>query len=126
MKIKLVKQKGNYSCFVAAVAMIQNISFDDAFKKVRPKKDYPRKGSLPVRDCFQRLSKLGINYERTNIKHISKLKKNSLILLRWVWNPDLAHFIIYDAEQKSILDPAPDMLSIYEYEESLFAVYYLT
>lgn len=127
MAIKRVKQESDSGCFVAAVAMLSNYTYDQAFKKIFPGEwRTPYSGGLMLTDAAATLRKRGWKIRKVPIKYIASLKKDALILITWDTEPDLSHALVYDAENKKIIDPSFDRpLRNRTYERMLHSVYYI-
>lgn len=98
----------NYSgCFVACIAMILGLKYEDAYKKLFPMRKPFDSGGCSPQIAFKKLIRLGLQPRmlpaNTNIR---KLKTTSLIWLRWGGSDsNLMHSIFYEKENNNYWDP---------------------
>jgi ABC-type bacteriocin/lantibiotic exporter with double-glycine peptidase domain len=135
--MNIVHQKHDFGCFVACAAMLLDISYEDAFKKILPKHNYDswsysawQESDLSIEKGLEVLSDLGIKVKRAKLRNVKSLKKRtSLIFLRWKTDPDLMHTLVFDGKQGKILDPLPSHIKPItkgECNRNLEAIYYVS
>jgi len=108
LDMKLVKQLHKTGCAIASVAMMANIDYKNAIKKVLPRKKKNADYGASVQNIIKGFVRLGYTptfYFKAKNK-ISKLKRNSLLLLKEEANN--WHAVVWDAKKKVILDPEFD------------------
>ena len=106
--MKLIKQLHKTGCAIASVAMIANVDYKQALKKVLPrKKKYADYGATVV-NIVKGLLRLGFtpSFSFKKKSKLNKLKRNAIILLQE--NDYDGHAVVWDSKRKVILDPEFD------------------
>lgn len=125
--IQRVQQLHGDGCFVACVAMLLNIDYQNSYHLIFPDRNYNFDSSELLPDqAEKRLSELGFCVRPVRIRDTNFLRKVSLLMLRWEVKPTRGHVAIYQPENKTFLDPFyTHPLSKQEYENQLYRVLYL-
>lgn len=104
MPLRLVRQDNYMGCFVAAVATMIGASYADARKMIHPNKGESH-GIAPEK-AIERLRRLGFNPQvRYGRRRVRDLRENTLLLVTWSHSPELGHTVVWDAEERKVLDP---------------------
>jgi len=107
--MKLVRQKHEYGCVIACIAMITGISYDEALKVCLPNRKSGQKIiGVMVNNCFfKRISKLGFKFRE--VKPALSYKKDALVsILHPIYGGNCRHMIIWSKKLKRYLDPFPN------------------
>jgi ABC-type bacteriocin/lantibiotic exporter with double-glycine peptidase domain len=112
--INRVEQKHANGCFIAAMAMASNLSYEKAFYKFEKKKcfkfnyfEYERMTYDADADFRKWAKKFNIIFKPSKNRKISNLKRTAFIILRWSYGG--YHCIIWHKPSKRILDPDEGM-----------------
>lgn len=133
MALQRVMQQHDQGCFIACVAMLNSITYNEAFRLIHPNKNTPQflvpwwRAGLPPDKSIYRLMRLGMKPKLSKLKYLKSLKRNALIIMRWVPNEPIMHGIVYDAEQNVFLDPdisGPRPIKVYQ--KRVEQMYYIT
>lgn len=127
MRYKQVTQKHDSGCFIACVAMMLGISYNQALKRVHPNMRFEewQNVALPPEEAIKKLPVLGINIKPSKQRRISRLRRDALLLIRWARTPWLQHAAIYDSSRRRMFDPAGKPFPRYIYESQLDTVLYI-
>ena len=119
--IKHVRQEHSSGCFIACVAMLLGLTYEESFRLIHPDKnplDIDRWGfpelhnpyaAFTIDQALSKLPDLGIQTKLAKSIHLDKLVKSdktALIVIRWEDAIHAAHGLVYDGSQKRILDPS--------------------
>jgi hypothetical protein len=114
--------------------MLLDCSYEQAFKKVFPctKKipsqyyDWPKSGyKLTPEKALRILNRCGVKTKKAKLKKVQSLKKRTaLIMLRWREMPELMHAMVFDPDDRTLLDPS-SYTSVKLCNENLEAIYYV-
>jgi hypothetical protein len=109
-ELRRVEQLHGNGCFIACLAMLKGITYEEAFKLIHPDKDmaaisyYDRIGLTPE-ESIQRLEQLGLGPVHRPLRQLRNLRRTALLLIRWEHAPTLLHGVVFDASTKKFLDP---------------------
>lgn len=110
--LKMIKMSKPKSCSVCCVAMLANITFDDAVKICF--RHYPKDFSMDFDAMENALINAGLEIKRLEFTP-DYIVKDTLIECRHK-SKRYWHYVVYDAERKCFLDPIPNPPCIKEYE----------
>lgn len=121
-RFKRVTQVHYDGCFIASIATITGKSYNEVFKIVHPKgtSGY-HQVMMPVEKSIAMIheGKFGFSVKQIKIPYrMSKLKKPTLLLIRWALDPSLMHAIVWDPKS-GVIDPQYDPplpMSEYQYQ----------
>lgn len=128
--LKRVEQYHNSGCFIACLATLKGISYEEAFKLIHPEKDYSQVArwdtvGLRVDESIKKLEQLGLKPVQRPLKQLRNLRRTALLIIQWTYAPHLAHGVIFDAVSRKFLDPGYSTpLPTKDYERQLYAVLY--
>src|SRR5208283_932125 len=101
--MRLIQQRDKNDCAIACLAMVANIPYEDACFLLRPQKYvWLRDLAMPRKELLNALKGLGIAYRI--IYDGSFVDSNSLVFVRC---DRTNHVVVYDLDNKAILDPWP-------------------
>lgn len=130
--LRRVQQLHDNGCFIACVATLLEISYQDAFNKLFPGKampdpnDYGSEVGLMVEESLKLLPQIGLQLQPAKLRNVKSLRKRtSLIVLRWKHMPDLSHATVFDGNTGNFLDPAFEKPSSRVYNSNLHTIYYI-
>jgi len=104
-------QRHETGCFTACVSMMLNKSYYDVLDILKPKANYMSHGFKTrsmSKTALRLLKKVGIKAHISNHKKFSsfqKHNKHAIFIIRWKFEPEQCHTIVYDHETKRFLDP---------------------
>jgi hypothetical protein len=132
--LQRVPQLHSSGCFIACVAMLLEISYQEAFSRLFPNTPMPcpeqnswaSVGRL-IDESLELLPRVGLEPQPAKIRSVKSLRKRtSLIILRWKNEPTLSHGIVFDGETGTFLDPCYQQpLSHRVYNRNLENIYYI-
>lgn len=135
MPLVHVDQGDHYDgCFVACVAIVMQCSYQEAFALVHPKRVFHKNShgikrldpDGPIRVAITKLKRLGLSPQVSTRKRIDRLPHTAIGVIRWSWAPELLHAFVWDAETKTVLDPAYRYpLDIKSYQRQLATILYV-
>lgn len=115
MALQHVYQADSNGCFVAAVAMILGKTYSETRRLVFPEYNvdtYLASGltSLDITQAaMDKMKSLGIKVRLSKYKQLRSLlkfaKKHALVILRWKWDLERCHAVVFDADARVLLDP---------------------
>lgn len=129
-QLRRVEQYHDSGCFIACLAILKGISYEEAFKLIHPNKDFSQMErwdtvGLHPYESIKRLEQLGLNPVRRPLKQLRNLRRTALLIIQWKFAPHLAHGVVFDAVSRKFLDPGYSTpLPTKDYERQLFAVLY--
>lgn len=115
--IKKIYQKHRNGCTVASLAMLLNISYDEALKLLHPNRKPRQRVSGNIETIFDvfiknKISvqiynnlKTALGFDTVDIVSITDLKNPALIALYTREESGKNHVVVWDPESKKILDP---------------------
>jgi ABC-type bacteriocin/lantibiotic exporter with double-glycine peptidase domain len=104
----LIRQVHKTGCAIASVAMMANIAYKDAIKKVLPRKKKHADYGATIPNIAKGLMRLGFMpsfYFKKKVK-LNKIKRNAILLLQE--NDYDGHAVVWDSKRKVVLDPEFD------------------
>lgn len=121
MALQHVYQVDTNGCFVAAVAMILGKTYPETRRLVFPEQHpdgYLASGlmddpinKISITDAaIAKMKSLGMKVHLSKYEQLRSVfkyaKKNAIILLRWKWDLERLHAVVFDADARVLLDPA--------------------
>ena len=99
-----------YGCFVACVAMLYGLTYQEAFCMVHPRRFQNSRlgGRITPDKAFQKLIEFGLEPRVIQIGTIWDLDQTALIWLRWTPRSGLMHSVIYEHKRARFWDPNYD------------------
>lgn len=133
MLLRRVRQDHHDGCFVACIAMLLGVTYLDAFKIVHPDRALDEYGygfagiqEIDIaRAAFDILKRLNLNPKRANVQEIRRLRRLSVVLIRWRCSPTLLHAVVFDPKNKTILDPSSNYPNMKDLSEQMEAAFYV-
>lgn len=117
MSFQKINQFHKSGCLIACLAMITKRSYKEICYEMFPDRPYlmcsnvinvgTNLAYLPLI-----LKSFNIKFELSDIKDLSLLKKNALIILNWRNQPTLSHCVLFDKETLSIIEPSSKLSRI--------------
>lgn len=111
-----VAQLSHTGCFIACVAMLLGKSYREAFSLLRPGKDMDAMYSHGFqtnnieKTSHRLLRKLGFKTHTGKYRKVrsyqERMKKNTIMIIRWNENSPSCHCILFDADGKRFIDPS--------------------
>jgi hypothetical protein len=132
--LQLVPQIHNTGCFIACIATLLEISYQEAFERIHKKPCPPPDAyfrqhlvGLTPEQSLEVMPSLGLKMEKSNLRNVRSLRRRtSLILLRWQDEPTQMHGIVFDGEARKFLDPDPMYpVSLRRMQKNLEAIYHV-
>lgn len=132
--LQRVPQLHDSGCFIACVAMLLKVSYQEAFNKLFPGTTMPCPKENPyatvgllTEESLQLLPSVGLKFQPAKLRSIKSLRKRtSLIIIRWRDEPDVSHGIVFDGESGTFLDPCYQQPLRYQvYDRNLETIYYI-
>lgn len=131
--LQRIHQMHGDGCFIACVAILLGISYEDSFRRLFPNKImrtdsyWESNIALTVEQSLDMLPHIGIQLQKTNLRNVKLLKgRTSFIILRWKNEPNLSHGLIFDGSSGKFLDPVfYPPLNHSTYNRNLENIYYV-
>jgi hypothetical protein len=134
--LKIIKQIHDNGCFLACLAILKGITYEQAFQLVYPGRTMPPKDAiyrehdvaLPTEQALKLMPRFGLHLQKSNLRSVHSLRRRtSLILLRWQVEPTQMHALVYDGEAGKILDPCYDFfpVTLGDINNNLDSIYYV-
>lgn len=122
--IKKVKQKHKLGCASACLAMVMNISYEKALKKLKPHRKSHQRTSANILELIATLKKNNFNpivyWYLSDTKPIATVDTMALIVVKTNLLLDYTHVVVWDPKTKRILDPAREKaLPLKTYQKSV-------
>lgn len=115
--MKLIKQRHATSCGPTCVAMVLNIPYSKALKLIHPKHTKHTQYATPWYKISSLLKRKKINFE---IKYPSKIPRykryKAIISVQWTYGG--RHWVVWDPDSQSILDPGGQILHGNKYQHA--------
>jgi hypothetical protein len=122
-KLERVRQIHGNGCFIACLAMLRGVTYEEAFKSVHPNRDpdkvdrWDDSVALRFEDAINALVMQDLKPELSKLRHLRNLRRTALLIMRWEYEPSRMHGVVFDAKTRKFLDPAwmrPDPINFYE------------
>jgi hypothetical protein len=130
-----VEQFHQNGCFISCLAILLQVSYQEAFKLVHPKRKMPAsdfdqmrrwKVGMDPEKSLQIMEENGLRVEQSNLRKVSSLRRRtSLILLRWRHEPAQMHAVVFDGSTGRIIDPSLWPSSREEIQDNLESIYHV-
>lgn len=121
--IKKINQKHKLGCASACLAMVTDLSYEQALKKLKPHRKSGQRTSVSTIELVKILRKIGFNpivYYYLSDKKISELNSDALIIVKTDSENNYNHVIVWNAKHKRILDPGRSKaLSLKTYQKGV-------
>jgi len=133
--LRRVSQIHDSGCFVACVAMLLEISYEEAFVRLFPgvrmpdPNDQQASGTVGklIEESLALMPRVGLEPQKANLRNVKSLRKRtSFIVLRWKYEPQLSHGVVFDGTTGHFLDPCYEQpLNHQTYNRNLESIYYI-
>ena len=123
MALQPVLQEHYDGCLTAGIAILLGKSYMETFSLLRGRfpiaeETHGFEGFSMKRVALQTLSRAGIKGRPVRFRTFNACRKHNkpaLLIIRWQWEPQRCHTIIYDHETKKFLDPYYGMEVVLEH-----------
>ena len=115
MPLRPIAQKNSTGCFIACVAMLLDKTYDEAFQLLHPGKNSTETYEHGFRDhsmsnvANKLLQKIGFRSRTSRYKKFrtfqKRVNKHAIMIIRWKFDPERCHCILFDADAKTFIDP---------------------
>lgn len=126
MALQPVAQVSYTGCFIACVAMVLKTDYRGAFGLLHPGKDMDLMYSHGFSDvdmegvAHKLLRGLGFKTHTGKYRQFKsykeRVKKNTIMIIRWKYSPTMCHCVLFDHEAKRFIDPSGGYIVDSEYE----------